>query len=52
MVEIFMLWRHGLWFELCFPIKDTLKSWSPVPQSMTLFGHSVIADAVSLVKTR
>lgn len=39
-------WKGSVWIEMC-PLKKYAEVLTPVPQTMTLFGNSVIADVIS-----
>lgn len=53
--NIILFWSHrlslcmqALWIELCAHThKNMMKSYSPVPKNVTLFGNKVIADVTS-----
>lgn len=39
-------WTGSVWIEMC-PLKEYAEVLTPVPQAVTLFGNSVIADVIS-----
>lgn len=39
-------WKGSVWVEMC-PLKRYAEVLTPIPQNVTLFGNSVIADVIS-----